>query len=158
MAGYWPSSFFFAFSWTATKSSVWKHKRGTRLISSHPDRTSLVNKGFIIKIKQKRFRFILIKKSIKKKAEKKANCVYSTINPQQSFVFSLVWLSSAAFCDTIADIVQKLRILQVCSTRRSKQVILSGQDGPMLPIRTQDSLHIAYERCQWYDTVWCFKN
>ena len=43
-------------------------------------------------------------------------------------------LSSAAFCDFIADIVQKLRTLQVCSTHffscaGSKRAILSGQDS-----------------------------
>ena len=158
MAGYWPSSFFFCVFMDRDEIECMKtQKRNSANIQpSWPNK--LGQQRIYYKDKAKRFRFILIKKSIKKKAEKKANCVYSTINPQQSFVFSLVWLSSAAFCDTIADIVQKLRILQVCSTRRSKQVILSGQDGPMLPIRTQDSLHIAYERCQWYDTVWCFKN
>ena len=31
---------------------------------------------------------------------KKATCVYSTVNPCESFMFSLYWLSSAAFCDS----------------------------------------------------------
>ena len=48
MAGYWPSSFF-ACLWTETKSrSINSQKKKTRLISSHLDRTNLVNKGFII--------------------------------------------------------------------------------------------------------------
>ena len=46
MAGYWPS-FFFAFLWTETKSRSIKTQKSTRPISSHLDRTSLVNKGFI---------------------------------------------------------------------------------------------------------------
>ena len=49
MAGYWPSSFF-ACLWTETKSrSINSQKKKiTRPISSHLDRTNLVNKGFII--------------------------------------------------------------------------------------------------------------
>ena len=48
MAGYWPSSFF-ACLWTETKSrSIKLAKNRTRPISSHLDRTNLVNKGFII--------------------------------------------------------------------------------------------------------------
>ena len=46
MAGYWPSSFF-ACLWTETKTET-KTKTRTRPISSHLDRTNLVNKGFII--------------------------------------------------------------------------------------------------------------
>ena len=49
MAGYWPSSFFCVFM---DRDGVEVHKRAkkkkTRPISSHLDRTSLVNKGFII--------------------------------------------------------------------------------------------------------------
>ena len=47
MAGYWPSSFF-ACLWTETKSRSINTQKRTRPISSHLDRTSLVNKGFII--------------------------------------------------------------------------------------------------------------
>ena len=47
MAGYWPSSFF-ACLWTETKSRSINTRKRTRPISSHLDRTSLVNKGFII--------------------------------------------------------------------------------------------------------------
>ena len=50
MAGYWPSSFF-ACLWTETKSrSIKLAKNRTRPISSHLDRTNLVNKGFIIRL------------------------------------------------------------------------------------------------------------
>ena len=48
MAGYWPSSFLCVFK---DRDGVEVHKRAkkrTRPISSHLDRTSLVNKGFII--------------------------------------------------------------------------------------------------------------
>ena len=47
MAGYWPSSFFACF-WTETKSRSINSQKRTRPISSHLDRTNLVNKGFII--------------------------------------------------------------------------------------------------------------
>ena len=47
MAGYWPSSFF-ACLWTETKSRSINSQKRTRPISSHLDRTNLVNKGFII--------------------------------------------------------------------------------------------------------------
>ena len=47
MAGYWPSSFF-ACLWTETESRSINTQKRTRPISSHLDRTSLVNKGFII--------------------------------------------------------------------------------------------------------------
>ena len=47
MAGYWPSSFF-ACVWTETKSRSINSQKRTRPISSHLDRTNLVNKGFII--------------------------------------------------------------------------------------------------------------
>ena len=47
MAGYWPSSFF-ACLWT-DEVEVYKFaKKRTRPISSHLNRTNLVNKGFII--------------------------------------------------------------------------------------------------------------
>ena len=49
MAGYWPSSFF-AFLWTETKSRSIKTQKRTRPISSHLNRTSLVNNGFIIRV------------------------------------------------------------------------------------------------------------
>ena len=48
MAGYWPSSFFCVFM---DRDEVEVHKlakKRTRPISSHLDRTNLVNKGFII--------------------------------------------------------------------------------------------------------------
>ena len=49
MVGYWPSSCLFM---DRDEVEVHKHaKSRTRPISSHLDRTSLVNKGFIIMIK-----------------------------------------------------------------------------------------------------------
>ena len=47
MAGYWPSSFFACLR-TETKSRSINSQKKTRPISSHLDRTNLVNKGFII--------------------------------------------------------------------------------------------------------------
>ena len=47
MAGYWPHSFF-ASLWTETKSRSMNSQKKTRPISSHLDRTNLVNTGFII--------------------------------------------------------------------------------------------------------------
>ena len=47
LAGYWPSSLF-AFLWTETKSRSIKTVKRMRPIPSHLDRTSLVNKRFII--------------------------------------------------------------------------------------------------------------
>ena len=46
IAGHWPSSFF-ACLWTETKSRSINLQKKTRPISSHLDRTNLVNKGFI---------------------------------------------------------------------------------------------------------------
>ena len=94
----------------------------------------------LIRIKNDSFLFVFLEPG------KNAICVCNRTNPRVSFMFSLVWLSSAAFCDFIADIVQKLRTLLVRCTHffpcpRSKRT----------RIRTQDSLHIAHERCQLYD-------
>ena len=47
MAGYWPSSFFACLS-TETQSRSINSQKRMRPISSHLDRTNLVNKGFII--------------------------------------------------------------------------------------------------------------
>ena len=47
MAGYWSSSFF-ACLWTETKSRSINSQKKRRSVSSHLDRTNLVNKGFII--------------------------------------------------------------------------------------------------------------
>ena len=46
MAGYWPSSFF-ACLWTETELRPINTQKRTRSMSSHLDRTSLVNKAFI---------------------------------------------------------------------------------------------------------------
>ena len=55
MAGYWPRSFF-ACLWTETEPrSINTQKKRTRPISSHFDRTSLINKGFIIWLSGKCF-------------------------------------------------------------------------------------------------------
>lgn len=48
---------------------------------------------------------------------KEADCVCGTINPRESVGVSLFCLSSAAFCDSITDIVKKLRTLWVYSTK-----------------------------------------
>ena len=50
MTGYWPSSFF-AFYGLRFPFAPWKRKNRMKAISSHLDLTSLVNKGFIIKLK-----------------------------------------------------------------------------------------------------------
>ena len=52
MAGYWPS-FFFARLWTEMESSSINSQKRTRPISRHLDRTSLVNKAFIIWLSEK---------------------------------------------------------------------------------------------------------
>jgi len=54
MAGYWPSSFF-ACLWASTPSRSINSQKRTRPISSHLDRTSLVNKEFIIWLSRKFF-------------------------------------------------------------------------------------------------------
>lgn len=42
---------FFAFLWIETNSMFVKTQERTRQISSHHDKTSLVNKGFVIMVK-----------------------------------------------------------------------------------------------------------
>ena len=54
MAGYWPSSFF-ACLWAEAESRSINTQKRTRPISSPLDRTSLVNKGFIIWLSGKFF-------------------------------------------------------------------------------------------------------
>ena len=52
MAGYWPTSLF-VFLWTEMKSrSIKTQKKKPRPIPRHLDRTSLVNKRFIIRHKE----------------------------------------------------------------------------------------------------------
>ena len=73
-----------------TETFPQKHKNKTRLISSHLDRTSLINKAFIIL--EKRFRFHKNQEwlvSDLRERGKKANCVCNTINTRGSFSFSL---------------------------------------------------------------------
>ena len=48
MAGYWRSSFLFAFLWTETKLRYIKTLKKNEANISHLDQTSFVNKGFII--------------------------------------------------------------------------------------------------------------
>ena len=54
MAKYWPSSFFTCL-WTVTKSRSINSQKRMRPISSHLDRTNLVNKGFIMWLSGKFF-------------------------------------------------------------------------------------------------------
>ena len=54
MAGYFPSSLF-ACLWTETESSSINSQKRTGPISSHLDRTNLVNKGFFIWLSGKFF-------------------------------------------------------------------------------------------------------
>ena len=88
-----------------------------RFISSHLDRISLVKRVYILLawsikdfIWQKDFAVIGIKNDLFiSRAEKESQCVFSTIDPRGSLTFSLFWMSSAAFCDFVANIVQRLR-------------------------------------------------
>ena len=48
MVGYWPSSFFACLLTETESRSINSQKKRKRPISSHLDRTNLVNKGFII--------------------------------------------------------------------------------------------------------------
>ena len=52
---------------------------------------------------------IKIETCLFRETEKKTICFCDPIKPRESFMFSLFWLSSAAFCDSVADIVQKSR-------------------------------------------------
>ena len=54
MAGYWPNSFFVCL-WTRTEPRSINSQKKTRPISSHLDRTNLVNKGLIIWLSGKFF-------------------------------------------------------------------------------------------------------
>ena len=56
-----------------------------------------------------------------REAGKRANCVCST-NPWESFMFPLFRLSSAAFCNSIADVCP----FQICFCAGSKWAIPSG--------------------------------
>lgn len=68
-----------------------------------------------------------------RKPGKKAKCVYNTINPQESFTFSLslsVFFLSAAFCDFIADIVQESLPRAIFSFAGSTRATRAGKTGP----------------------------
>ena len=54
MVGYWPSCFLCVCGLTRSRSPLTRKKK-TRPISSHLDLTSLVNKGFIIRLLTKFF-------------------------------------------------------------------------------------------------------
>ena len=74
----------------------------------------------------------------------KANSVCSTTNSGKSFLFSLVWLSSAPFCTSITDILSK-------SYKRSSNSIffMRGINADNLkPIRAQDSLRLSHRCCE----------
>ena len=101
---------------------------------------------------------LMILSQLTKSQKKKYNCVCGTINPRGLFMFSLFWLSSTAFSDFIADIVQKFELCTSASRTffpctESKGAIPSGQDGLILPARVanQISLHIANERFQLFN-------
>ena len=80
MAGYWLSSFF-AFLFVSVHK---KHKKRTRPISSHLDRTSLVNKGFIIWL------YCQVKTTKNPKQNMKLFCSYrNSLQPAvERFIFS----------------------------------------------------------------------
>ena len=71
-------------------------KKGLRLIISHLDRISLVNKRFIIK--QKDFALLGINNAFCfESQERNPTVFFSTVNQGQSFMSSLPWLYSAFF-------------------------------------------------------------
>ena len=81
-----------------------------------------------------------------------ANCVCSTINPRDSFMFSLFLLSPFASCDSFAVIVQKVRNLSVFFSQFFLAWNQIGKSleyniGPSCPLRqliwSQDSLNAA---------------
>ena len=91
-----------------------------------------------------------------------------------SFFFLLLLLSSAAFCDSMADIVPKFRTIEVRYTHffslrgikaggQSRAGNSVGRNGPILPARiaNQSTLHITHGHCQRYDKlelcIWEFK-
>lgn len=93
----WPSSFLFVCCFYGPQRSRENaKKKGLRLIISHLDRISLVNKRFIIK--QKDFALLGINNAFCfESQERKPTVFFSTVNQGQSFMSSLPWLSSAFF-------------------------------------------------------------
>lgn len=116
-------------------------KKGLRLIISHLDRISLVNKRFIIK--QKDFALLGINNAFCfESQERKPTVFFSTVNQGQSFMSSLPWLPSAFFFFffySFTDIVQKitnfvsllygfffLRGIKACNPKRARRAHLLG--------------------------------
>ena len=114
-------------------------KKGLRLIISHLDRISLVNKRFIIK--QEDFALLGINNAFCfESQERKPTVFFSTVNQGQSFMSSLPWLSSAFFFFySFTDIVQKitnfvsllygfffLRGIKACNPKRARRAHLLG--------------------------------
>ena len=79
-----------------------------------------------------------------------AKCVCSTINPLESFMFSLFRLSSRAFCVSVADNVQKLRTLLVRSMLLHTVFILRGIKAGN-PELTNGQTHWM---CNWLPYWW----
>ena len=87
-------------------------KKRLRLIISHLDRISLVNKRFIIK--QKDFALLGINNAFCfESQERKPTVFFSTVNQGQSFMSSLLWLYSAFFFffTPLPTLSKKLRTL-----------------------------------------------
>lgn len=115
-------------------------KKGLRLIISHLDRISLVNKRFIIK--QKDFALLGINNAFCfESQERNPTVFFSTVNQGQSFMSSLPWLYSAFFFFfySFTDIVQKitnfvsllygfffLRGIKACNPKRARRAHLLG--------------------------------
>lgn len=92
-AGHWPSYCFLHFYGPRDEVEVNKKcKKRTRPISSHLDRTSLVNEGFSILQEISRYENDLFTRE----AGNKANCGCSTTNSGELFLFSLFGPSSVA--------------------------------------------------------------
>ena len=123
---------FFAFLWTENRSKFIKTEKKNQANTqpSWPHAWSIKDVLFSKKITA----LLRMKTCLFREAGKKVNCVCSRINPRVSFLFSLFWFSSAAFCDCVAVIVRKLRTLNLRSKlfvfwfflRGSKRAIPSG--------------------------------
>ena len=114
-------------------------KKGLRLIISHLDRISLVNKRFIIK--QKDFALYGINNAFCfESQERKPTVFFSTVNQGQSFMSSLPWLSSAFFfflllyrhCPKNYELCKSvvwvffLRGIKACNPKRARRAHLLG--------------------------------
>ena len=87
---------------------------------------------------------------------KKANCVHSTINPNR-LLFFLVLTIFCCFLQLYhwhyAKVNNFISLLLLAQDQRQQSWVGKiGSSCPLrLPIRTQDSLHIAHMHCQQYD-------